>query len=151
MVPEVTLIGAYGVACHASVPGGALPSDPDRRQARSFAREASRTGLDAALKRMTSKRLTSTWWFRIPFIYWLVGTLVYPPVYDHPPGSGYVRRRVWMWDFIGDDWNATALFDVGTVLYQLCFLACLAWVLRAIGTPIVRRLRPAGSQTDGPG
>jgi len=97
------------------------------------------------------KRLTSSWWFRVPFIYWLAGTLVYPPVYDHPPGSGYVRGRMWMSDFIGDDWNSTAMFDVGTVLYQLCFVACLAWLLRAVGTPIVRRLRPAGSTPDPPG
>ena len=92
--------------------------------------------------------LTQTWWFRIPFAYWLAGILVYPPVYDHPPGSGYVRSRMWMWDFIGDDWNATALFDLGTALYQLCVVFCLAWILRAIGSPIVRRFRASDPATD---
>ena len=90
------------------------------------------------------KRLTSTWWFRIPFAYWLVGIVFYPPVYDHPPDMGYVRSRIWAWDFIGDDWNATQLFDLGTTLYQLCVVFCLALVLRGIGSPIIRRLRSDG-------
>ena len=94
------------------------------------------------------KRLASTWWFKIPFAYWMAGVLIYPPVYDLLPGSGYVRSRMWMWEFIGDDWNATALFDVGTALYQLCFVFCLAWVLRAIGSPVIRRLRPSDPVTD---
>ena len=87
------------------------------------------------------KRLTSTWWFKIPFAYWMAGILIYPPVCDHPPDSGYVRSRMWMWDFIGDDWNSTQIFDLGTALYQLCAVFVLAWALRGIGGPIIRRLR----------
>ncbi|MBC01721.1 MAG: hypothetical protein CMJ34_00250 [Phycisphaerae bacterium] len=92
------------------------------------------------------RQLTTTWWFKIPFAYWLAGILIYPPVFDRPPESGYVRSRMWVWDFVGDDWNATALFDTGTALYQLCVVFCLAWILRAMGSPIVRLIRPSRSE-----
>ena len=91
-------------------------------------------------------RLMSSWWFRIPFIYWLAGILIYPPVFDRPPESGFIRSRMWMNDFIGDDWNSTALFDWGTVAYQFCLLTCLAVILRLIGDPLVRRFGGRGTK-----
>lgn len=75
--------------------------------------------------------LLRSWWFRIPFAYWLAGILIYPPVYDQP-GDGYVRTRMWAWEFVGDDWNGTMLFDLGTTVWQLCVLVTLVVIVRWI-------------------
>ena len=96
-------------------------------------------------------RLLGSWWFRIPFAYWLAGIVIYPPVYDQPDGGGYVRSRMWAWDFVGDDWNGFELFDLGTVVWQLCVLVTLVVLVRWI-VGIVRRVfpgdRPAREKVD---
>ncbi|MCH2144750.1 MAG: hypothetical protein MK082_06330 [Phycisphaerales bacterium] len=90
------------------------------------------------------KALFDSWWFRIPFAYWLLGILLYPPVYDQP-GDGFVRQRVWAWAFIGDDWKGTMLVDWGTILWQFCILVTLVTIVRWVVGRIAGRLRSTRS------
>ena len=85
--------------------------------------------------------LLTSWWFRIPFVYWLLGILLYPPAYDRPEGGGFVRERVWAWTYIGEDWKGTMLLDWGTILWQFCILLTLVAIVRWVAGVIGSRLR----------
>ena len=92
------------------------------------------------------KSLLVSWWFRIPFAYWLLGILVYPPVYDQT-GDGYVRGRMWAWVFVGDDWNGTMLLDTGTMFWQFMVLVTLVVFVRWVVARITGLVRPDSKPT----
>ena len=109
------------------------------------------------------KAFFASWWFRIPFAYWLLGILLYPPAYDISPfvgqeivfggmsdgdpldRRGFIRERVWAWTFIGDDWAGTMLIDWGTILWQFCILVTLVAIVRWVAGRIAGRLRSTRS------